>query len=81
MLENHATCAIINWLPIIYMFSFSSCLSEKVYNGKHYIHGRVAELLIAGVELALTPMSKGPLMFTLPIIKPETGQFPQSFPG
>ena len=59
MVENLAICVIINWLYIIYMFTFSLYLSEKAQNGKHYVHGRVK------VKAAPALMMTKPLIFPL----------------
>ena len=44
MVANLAICVITNLLTIICMFHISSCLSEKAYNGKYFVHGRVDEV-------------------------------------
>ena len=65
MVESLAIWVIIGWLTIIYIFSLSLYLSEKAFNGKHFVHGKVARLLQAPLMMRL-------LMFAMPSLESET---------
>ena len=63
--------SLIGLLSFVCLFCFVS--SEKDYDGRYYVNGRVASFYQVKVELIPAAMVLGALMITLPAIGMETG--------